>query len=267
MRTTRIFGLFCGISLIAACSATPGEEAASSQGAAVSSRTPGFVTIASDADGGYDVTYVNAPSWPTHVASLDFSQTGLDPATVEALEALPATELVLEGKIASNALVVTTAYRGMPGVTFDASATFYQASDGVARELNESATRPLASVDVTAASKAFVQQSWLQAEVAKGAIVAGAVAERGGVLTADQVFLALPVAIGPCVITSHVCPDATPVATYTRDASLCLDFTGCEAHALCPMYVPVCGQGYELVSWTSAPNACPMFACDPAFIH
>jgi hypothetical protein len=266
MRATNLLCLLSGLSMIAACSSAPSDEASESQGAAVSSTTPALVTVATSSRGGFTVTSVNT-SATSHVGTIDYSATGLDADTTGALAALPATELVLEGTVRSGTFVATTAYRGMPGMTFDSSATFYEASGTTAHALNESTTRKFSSIDVTAASAPFVQQSWLSNEVAKGALVAGEVTQGARVLTAKQVFIALPFVGGPCVVTGHVCPDATPVNTFTRDANLCLDFAGCEAHGACSQIVPGCSTGYMLESWTYGPQACPQFACDPSFIH
>lgn len=55
-------------------------------------------------------------------------------------------------------------------------------------------------------------------------------------------------------------------ATYTRDANLCLEFDACVAPGICPLYRPACAEGYVLASWPAGPDACPAFACDPAFL-
>jgi hypothetical protein len=64
-----------------------------------------------------------------------------------------------------------------------------------------------------------------------------------------------------------VCPDATPVTTYTRDANLCLDFAACVTPGVCTLAVPACAAGYTLESWASGPQGCAQYACDPSFIH
>ena len=86
-------------------------------------------------------------------------------------------------------------------------------------------------------------------------------------LTAKQVFIALPYVAEPCLVSEHICPDATPVSTYTRDASLCLDFAGCGAVGICPDFVPECWQGYTMTSWRGGPDACMRYACDPSFLR
>ena len=268
MRAPYLFGLFCSASVIAACSAAPSSDAADQSEQASSKSAPlSFVTVSADARGGFDVTSVNTGA-VSRAARIDYSKTSLDADTIGALEGLSSTELVLEGQLASSGFVVATAYRGMPGVAFDSTATFYEAAGATAHALNESATRGFASVDASAVAAPFVQESWLANEVQnKGAIAAGHVSQGTKVLSAQQVFIALPYAGGPCLVSSHVCPDATPDATYTRDASLCLDFAACAAPGVCPFHVPVCATGYTLVSWKNGPQACPQYACDPSFLR
>jgi hypothetical protein len=267
MRATFAFSVFSSISVLVACSAAPGENAEQVGQASSTVTASSFVTVTAAARGGFEVTSVNT-GVTSHVARIDYSKAGLSEETIAAVEALPTTELLLQGSATSSAFVVTTAFRGMPGITYGASATFYEAAGATAHALNESVTRAFDSVDVTAASKPFVSQSWLANEATTdGAIVAGHVTEGAKVLTADQVFIALPYTGGPCVITSHVCPDATPAATYTRDPNLCLDFAACVAPGVCALPVPACAAGYTLESWASGPRACPQYACDPSFIH
>jgi predicted small secreted protein len=251
----------------AACSAAPGAgETSTSESQDISSRTPTFVTIAA-ASRGYTVTPANGTGAAVHVASLDFSKSGFDAATIALVTGAPTGELVLEGTVSSSTFYVTAAYRGMPGITFPASATFYEASGTTAHALNETTTRTFASTDVTAAAGPFVQQSWLANETDnKGAIVAGHVTQGTRVLTVDQVFIALPYIGGPCIISGHVCNGGTVLA-HTRDQNLCIEYAGCVTPTACPQYIPVCAAGYQLVSWSSEPGGCPAFACDPSFIH
>ena len=275
MRSKHVVGLILALSTIAlgACSGGPGEtEATASESQAVvhkspAMKSPTFVTIAAATKSGYDVSPVNSSASATHVAQLDFTKSGLDAATAAAVAAAPASEVVLEGTVSSSTLYVTAAYRGMPGVTYESDATFYQAGGAVAQAVNESVTRKFASVDVTAAAKAFVQQSWLVDEVEnKDAIVAGHVTQATKALTAQQVFIALPYLRGPCVVSETIC-QLGDTQTFTRDPKLCAVFAGCAPRTVCPLYVPYCGAGYTLESWTSAPDACPAYACDPSFIH
>jgi hypothetical protein len=230
-------------------------------------RAPAFVTVSAASKGGFDVSRANSSSSPQHVAALDFSKSGLDAATVASVTAAPAGELLLEGSVSSGTLLVTAVYRGMPAVTYAASATFYQAGGPVAHALNESVTRSFASVDATAAALPHVDPAWLAWEVANnGAIVAGHVTQANKTLTAQQVFLPLPYVRGPCLVSGPICKMGQ-VPTYTRDQKLCFDFAGCESPGICPYFVPECGSGYTLSSWTGTSGACTQYACDPSFIH
>jgi hypothetical protein len=202
-----------------------------------------------------------------HVATIDYSGAGLDEATIASLQALPPAELVLEGTTSGGALAVSTAYEGMPGMTYSPSATFYQASSSAALVLNESASIGLSSVDVTAAMAPYVQQSWLASQVSAGALVAGDVVPSSNVLAATQVFIPLPYVASPCVISSHICPQSTPFDTYTRDTNLCVDFAACEAQGICPDFIPDCWAGYTRSSWLGAQGACMQYACDPSFLQ
>jgi hypothetical protein len=275
MRSEHVVGLVLALSTVAlgACSGGPGEtEPTASDSQAVVHRSPAlkgptFVTISPGAKSGYEVAPVNSSASPTHVTQLDFSKSGLDTATATALTTAPASEVLLEGSVSSGTLYVTAAYRGMPGVTYASDATFYQAGGAVAQAVNESVTRKFVSVDVSAAAKPFVQQSWLVDQVEnKNAIVAGHVTQAAKALTAQQVFVALPYVGGPCVVSETICP-LGDTQTFTRDEHMCAVFAGCAPRTVCPLFVPYCGEGYALESWTSAPNACASYACDPSFIH
>jgi hypothetical protein len=251
--------------LATACSATP-RDWAGSQSSAVVVGTPTFFTIAASSQGGFDVTSVNM-AVVTHVASIDYSGSGLDEATIASLQALPSAELLLQGTTSGSTLVVSTAYEGMPGMTYSPSATFYQTSNATAVALNQSAPTQSVCVDVTAAAAPHVQLSWLSAQVMAGALVAGEVAQGSNVLAATQVFIPLPYAASPCVISSHICSQSAPWDTYTRGADLCVEFAGCESLGICPDFIPECWAGYTRTSWRGGQGACMQYACDPSFLQ
>lgn len=282
-----IASAFALVGLVACTAPTsPSNENAASSDEALSSKATSFVTFTSrGAKKGYQLQDVNkSSSYSAAVTEIDYTSAGLDRTTIQALEAAPTNELVLEGQLAKGgqSFVVTTAYRGMPGVTFDAKATTFYALDAqkeclrapcyqTASSLNGSATAPKASylsLDTTAAAKPLVSTDWLAREATvHSAIVVGTINARTQVLAASQVFVALPHVAGPCVATSLICPDASPVHTYTRTSDMCIEATGCATAGLCPKYLPGCAPGYTLQTWTSQPNGCPAFACDPSFLH
>ncbi|HEY1696591.1 MAG TPA: hypothetical protein VGG39_30730 [Polyangiaceae bacterium] len=258
--------------LVACSGAAPEDSSRTSEGlnatfAPYAAKAPSFVTIAASTKGGYDVTPANSSAGASHVAALDFSRSGFDASTVAVVTSAPTGEVLLEGTVATSTLYVTGAYRGMPGITHEASATFYEVSASVGHALNEKVTRTLDGIDVSAATAPFVSASWLENEVAnKGAVVAGHVTQATKTLTAQQVYVALPYVGGPCVVSGNVCPGGE-VPSFSRDENLCYDFAGCVTPGVCPLYVPECPAGYDLASWVAQPSACHQYSCEPSFLH
>jgi hypothetical protein len=72
----------------------------------------------------------------------------------------------------------------------------------------------------------------------------------GETLDATQVFVHLPDVVGPCPTMIIRCEEGA-VATYERDANRCMVPTGCVKRGFCPMYMPTCGSGCALKSWSS----------------
>ncbi|HEY6461888.1 MAG TPA: hypothetical protein VIY73_17100 [Polyangiaceae bacterium] len=277
MRVTTSPGVALALfsTILVACSGSagaPDDTSRASEGLAATfapyaAKAASVVTIAASTKGGYDVTAANSSAAASHVAALDFSRSGFDASTVALVTSAPAGELLLEGTIATSTLYVTGAYRGMPGMTHDASATFYGVSASVGHALNEKVTRTLDGIDVSAATASFVSAAWLENQVAnKGAVVAGHVTQATKTLTAQQVYVALPYVGGPCVVSGNVCPDGQ-VASFSRDENLCYAFAGCVTPGVCPFYVPECSPGYDLTSWVASPSACHQYSCEPSFLH
>jgi hypothetical protein len=267
--------LALGLGFLPACSAAPGDaEITGRDSQDLASRpqpfarnVPTFVTFAAGKTSGFDVTPTNGSSGSSHVSTFDFSRSGLDATTIAQVTSAPDDEIVLQGSVSSGTFYVAAAYRGMPGITHESSAEFYEASGSVAHALNENVTRSFAGVDVSAATAAFVQSSWLVNEVEnKGALVAGHVTEATKTLTAQQVYVTLPYVGGPCVVSGNICP-LGDVVTFSRDANLCYDFAGCATPTMCPLFVPACAAGYQLASWHAQPGGCLAYSCEPSFIH
>jgi hypothetical protein len=304
MRALSLFGLFGLLTSMAACSAAPqndGAAAAASTDDALSSGNPSYVTVRRDQRrceaplcGGYFVQDVNRSTAERYVASLDFVKSGLDDASVQTVLGAADGELVLNGRL-SNAdpvygtrnLLVFGAWRGMPGVTFDPTATtLYTASDfdppvecfaapcpeGQAQKLNSWASaKDYTDVDVSAAVGSFVDGAFVRRQVVShGAIVAANIvhdsAARTSVLTAQQVFIKLPVTTGPCPELQLECPPATPVETFTRTDELCLIPVQCVTMHICAFMRPSCPAGYTLNTWANDPLGCPGYTCDPTFV-
>jgi hypothetical protein len=277
MRVTTSPGVALALfsTILVACSggaAAPEDTSRESEGlgatfAPYAAKAPSFVTIAASPKGGYDVTTANSSVAASHVAALDFSRSGFDASTIAVVTSAPAGEVLLDGTIATSTLYVTGAYRGMPGIPHEASATFYEVSASVGHALNEKVTRTLDGIDVSAATAPFVSAAWLESQVAnKGAVVAGHVTQATKTLTAQQVYVALPYVGGPCVVSGNVCPGGQ-VASFSRDENLCYDFAGCVTPGVCAFFVPECAPGYGLTSWIAGANACHQYSCEPSFLR
>ncbi len=253
---------------------------------------------AAPACGGYFVRSLNsASSAETYVARFDYTPSGFDSAAIAQVEGAPAEDLVLYGKLSAvdpkthvRTLLVTDAYRGLPGVAPAATDSFLSVTDKsgsvqcVASPcMNQTANRcngtsatakAFSDYSVEGASKAFVDQDWLVASVKRGAaLVAGSIvqgAKDGAaareVLAASQVYLQLPAGTGPCnkLVVQPNCA-ANEVVVYTRDENRCLYPAGCAVQGPCPQMQPACEPGYTLQSWKAGPNACNHSVCDPTF--
>lgn len=298
--TTGLAGAFFALA-VAGCIGGSGEGAPSGDVGttddAVSDEMPSFVTIRRDfrkclapTCGGYFVRDVNRSDPEVYVSDLDLAALD-DREAADVRESAP-QDLVLRAHLGpadpsyhTRKLVVIEAYRGLPGVETTAGA-YYQVTTAAggsgcrgkrpcalltrrARRIGTSNAESIARVDVSDAAGSFVDEAWLASRVmSHRAIVLGAIeADTAGIraLRARQIFLRLPELPGPCPqYRLSACPDGQEHA-YRRDTDRCLVFTGCVAKGLCPHSIPACGEGYTLVSWPSAPDACSAFACDPAF--
>ena len=289
------FGLSLGAT---ACSTSTGADQ-DSDDLSAASRT--FVSVRRDTRkcaapkcGGYFVKDVNrsASTEERYVSGLDFAHaTDLDDAAIEQALDAPDGELVLRGKLgplgshSTRKFLVYEAYRGMPGfgpATGDAYVAveprdpqvqcFTAPCDNLtSHELNHTPKTNFTRTDAALAN--LVDAAWLENRVDHGgAIVAGSFVPGdtfpGGpekVLQASQVFLKLPERVGPCTATPI--PDCSPdTATFTRNADRCVEFSACVDGGVCPQYVPACPEGFSLSSWRGGVNACPVYACDPAWL-
>ena len=188
----------------------------------------------------------------------EFAPSGTSPAPVAPPGKVPSTFFVLE------------AWRGLPDVSappLDPYATV-ETFEGqlVAHLLDGPWGRPIKSVSTTGSLPAWVDAAWLTTRIMDhGAIVAGRF--DGWTLDAAQVYLRLPDVVGPCAMERFaVHCDIGQVATYTMTDNLCEVFAGCAKPGLCPLLAERCEAGYDLVSWTSQPDACQASTCEPAFI-
>jgi len=281
-----------------ACGANLDDQATAEQDA-VSTYRLSFVTLRHDQRkcmsplcGGYFVQDVNGGTAERYVSGLDFSRADLDDDSIARVQAAPAEELVLRGKLGpaewnynTRTFLVYEAYRGMPGMRPVSGEAFYKVQDRdpqircfmapcpnlVALTLNTSTQTIFDSTDVMRASAPHVDQNWLAERLhGRNAIAAGVIRDGtlfpGGyekVLDASQVYVRLPERIGPCPMMPI--PNCDPLtATFTRSADRCLVFDACADHSNCPSLQPaICAEGYELQGWPTNTVACIAFACDP----
>jgi hypothetical protein len=288
-----------------ACSASDGPSDPDSLGESadeLSVTRPSFVTLRADLRpctalmcGGYFVRDVNRHAAEWYVSGLDLSASRLPTDVIADVRSAPANELVLYGhlgledpRLHTRPFVVLDAFRGMPGITPREDAAFYlvharkppidcfaaPCPNETASLLNTSREEEFDRVSVDGEASPWVDERWLASRVeTHDAIAAGALAQGehfpGGfeeVLEASQVFVHLPDRIGPCPARPTVlCPEGT-IAVHERTEDRCIVQVGCERPAMCQMFLPVCQDGYTLVSWTAPLGGCKAFACDPSFV-
>lgn len=245
--------------------------------------------------GGYFVQDVNRvhPN-EVYVASLDFSSSKLPQSAIDQALGGDAAELVLHGKLGpqlkgfpQRSFVVSSAWRGMPGVTPVAGETFFRVvaepknclvapcpQHNVVK-LNGSAKTGVVGFIVERASQMLVDQKWLVDRLENhGALVAAKVVDgkkqAGGVeklADASQVYVKLPEAPGPCPqFKLAACPEGQ-VRNYSRNENRCVMPGACIVpQGACAQLVPNCAEGYTMQSWPSdGPFACTGFACDPTW--
>lgn len=245
--------------------------------------------------GGWWVHDVNRASVrEVYVPAFDFSSSNLAglPEQQERVTSGGEFEVVLYGKLGAlkNGLrdfVVTTAWRGMPGVKFTEVADTFYSVEGVdvrcitapcpslkARRLQTTSTTLFHDVDTAPAAMPYVDQNWMTSRIVnKGALVAGRFvngAQVGAgteqVLKASQVFVKIPDQTQSCGRPSlALCPSPRR-NVWARDDNRCVMPAGCAAPGACAAFVPACADGYSLQSWTGGPFACQQYACDPSWL-
>lgn len=245
--------------------------------------------------GGYFVRDVNrASNREVYVNGLDFK--GSDIVMPEAQQVITGAadfEVVLYGKLGAQeplyktrSFVVTSGWRGMPGVAFAATDVFYKVSPVSiqcfaapcpslsAQKLHSSSKILFHDVDVARAAKPYVDQNWMTSRITdKGALVAGRLVEGAQVgvgkelvLDASQVFVKIPDVTQSCPRPSIMRCPGEQVHVWVRDTNRCLMPAGCVTAGACAAFVPTCADGYQLASWTGGMFACTQYACDPEFL-
>lgn len=292
-----------GVACAPASESTPAADGTHAEEDSLGASQRSYVVISRDFRkcsypmcGGYFVHDVNRKSKKeTYVAALDFSGSDLDEANADLVAGAPAGEVVLYGKLGKldgfdgmKTFRVEQAWRGMPGEVVDESAELFYATAALdpqpqcfvapcpavsAKVLHKSDEVLVEGIDLEGLAEPLLDRAWLAGRALhQGALVAGSIVEgevfQGGpehLLAASQVFLRLPEEQGACPQSRPGCPDGQ-VATYTRDENRCVVLSGCAEPGACAAYVPACGEGYDLVSWTGGMFACTVYGCDPSWV-
>jgi hypothetical protein len=223
--------------------------------------------------GGYWLRELNRQRPEIYVGGLDFAASGLDPHAIDvALQAGPG-ELLLRGALRDESFAVHEAYRGLPGVTPGQGESWYRveanasgsSSAWTARQLNTGRGEACDGATVDRSARPFVDTAFLADRLlGYGAVAAARM--RGGIMDASQIFLRLPIRLGPCPERPIPSCDSGMANVFTRSEDLCEIPAGCAPRGICPDVPPACDPAYRLASWPAAPDACPAFRCDPGFI-
>lgn len=304
MRTTLLMGLlFVGCGVTEAELTDVGDEVAAAEGE-LGTSTRSYVVLRRDVRrcvapmcGGYWAHDVNrATVKETYVSALDFSGSNLSMPEHQAdVTGAADFEVVLYGKLGpqesrfnTRTFLVTSAWRGMPGVKFTEPADTFYRVQGVnlqcfaapcatlrATKLHTTSKVLHHDLDVSRAALQLVDQNWLTFRtIEKDALVAGRFVDgalvgagREKILDASQVFIRLPDMTQSCPrVAPAQCP-AGKVNLWTRNENLCHMPAGCGGGGACAAYVPGCADGYSLVSWVGGRFGCTQYACDPAFLN
>jgi hypothetical protein len=277
----------CLSAVIAAlgCASASDQVAVASDGEdALSAKTASYVSVRRDVRlcpaplcGGYFIHELNRETADRYVSSLDVSALGwTDDDRQRLIGDFEDNALVVRGTLGpanphgTRALLVTEAYRGMPGVRAAETHDFYTMSweDDEsyydADKINTSWSGPCDAVGIDSINVPLLDRTWLGDRALHGAIVAGHMDVR--TMGASQVFVRLPDRAGPCPYLYVPKCDEGQVLAYTRTAQRCLVPAKCVTPAICPLYVPNCESGYRRASWMSPTTACMTHACDPSFV-
>lgn len=248
--------------------------------------------------GGFWVHDVNRSTLnEQYVSALDFSRSNLAglPEHQGDVTGAGAFEVVLYGKLGpkeprfnTRTFIVTSAWRGMPGVTFTEPAdTFFRVKSADiqcitapcaslrATKLHTTSKVLFHDLEVKPAALPLVDRNWLSYRVIEDdALVAGRFVDGAvvgvspeKVLEASQVFVHLPDMKQSCPRYAPAqCPE-DQTNLYVRNSNRCVVPAGCGGGGACAAVVPQCADGYELASWTGGQFACTQYACDPAFLN
>jgi len=238
--------------------------------------------------GGYWVKDLNSTMQERYVSAFDFTGSSLPASTFDVVRGAPDNELILFGRLGpkesrfdTRTLMVTLAYRGMPGKTFSATDKFYgvfptkiacittPCANLQTTRLNRTTGHTMSSdMDLSGALGTMVDDQWMMSRAFSGkTVIAGKIVRKNRhvTVTASQVFVQLPDRAFGCPIERPArCPSGQ-IHSYERSPDRCTMPTGmCTPPGVCAYYVPSCDPGYRLVSWM---NICPRYACEAEFLE
>lgn len=237
-------------------------------------------TCAAPACGGYFVRDVNRTASETYVSRLEFTEAAN--AFAEHVESAPDGEVLVRGRLSAldlssmtRRLIVSEAWRGLPGVTFDDGAVFYRVSQvgftHAAVRLNVGTSRRITEVVSDLAARPELDAAWLLRQPYDGdAIVAGSVVLARAwipVLGAEQIFLKLG-AESSCAAPSASSCAAGKKRAFTRDLDRCLAPAACVAPAPaaeCGPAPSACPAGFTATTWLET-SGCKRRVCEPSFL-
>jgi hypothetical protein len=262
--------------------------------AELSSTTDAFVSARRDMRrcvspmcGGFWVKEVNSSTAERYVNKLVFSSLALSNNIEGQISGAADSELVLLGRLGekesrfnTRSFVVTSAFRGLPGKTFDAKDTFFSVLPTrvncirapcptlqATRVNRTTGSMMVSDVSLEAALGSLVNGEWLKSRVLTNrALVVGRVADRSGstTLEAKQVFVELPDRTQSCPRFALPICSAGKVLAWERSSNRCTLPAGCVEPRICVAVVPACDEGYTQIS---VQGACTQFSCEPAFLE
>jgi len=232
--------------------------------------------------GGYFVVQLNVDKEDTqrntqldYISALDFSgapslRASFNDALIE--------DLIFAGNVRTqpdpDTFAVKQLFRALPGV--NNSETNHTGKEQYLKvsasstasfvAVNLGTTIPFAKLTFKIPGILFLDTEYLKAQtLANQAII---FAKQGAnQVQAQQVYLLVPQQIGPCKKKpTNRCTQVQTAETFTRDPlTRCLVFDKCVRRGFCPLFIPVCPEGYTRQSWAVEPNACPSYTCDPTW--
>lgn len=235
--------------------------------------------------GGYFAKDVNRTSAEQYVSGLDFSRSGLDETTRQEVLGAADGEVLVRGRLGpqesrfnTRPLLVTEAWRGLPGVTVQPQDVIYRVDRQAfctgapcrswrATRMNVGTFGGFNELTANLSVTPLLDLPWILNEAyTKNALVAGTVQRvrtTYTILGASQVFLKLPQVASCRTVRPAACTGGR-IRGFERGLDRCLTPKACVIPPPCAPRDVECPAGYTLSTWTGA-SGCPMHACDPEF--